>query len=354
MGKKLETTLGVLNGTIGDYLARTGNGLATPMQLVVEGAPVAIERAALARSYPGAASRVVLLAHGLMCSESVWDMPGGGDYGSLLARDLGFSPLYLRYNSGRAIPDNGADLARLLESLLDAWPVAVEEILLLGFSMGGLVVRAACHVASTGSMRWLPLVRRAIYVGTPHLGAPYERLGRALSKIAAVVPDPFVRLAAQIGDLRSDGIKDLGDADLRHEDRERRHAARSLRDPRHPVPLLPGIEHYMVAGALSTDPRLAMVFGDALVPMASGTNGLRAEPGTRALPPRHVKVFAGTAHMTLAHDLHVYEQIRAWCEEPDERSRAMARARGPGAGRAWSTARAPSSASRSRRRGGHS
>jgi len=89
----------------------------------------------------------------------------------------------------------------------------------------------------------------------------------------------------------------------------------SLRDPEHPVPLLPGIQHYIVAGALSTDARLAMIFGDALVPMGSGTNGLRTEPGTIALPPRHVKVLAGTAHMTLAHDRRVYEQIREWCEE---------------------------------------
>jgi hypothetical protein len=151
-------------------------------------------------------------------------------------------------------------------------------------------------------------------VGTPHLGAPYERVGRVLAKLASAVPDPFARLAAQIGDLRSDGIKDLGDADLRHEDRARRRVG-SLRDPEHPVPLLPAIQHYIVAGALSTDPRLAMVFGDALVPMGSGTNGLRAEPGTLALPPRHVKIFAGTAHMTLAHDPHVYEQLREWCEE---------------------------------------
>jgi hypothetical protein len=83
------------------------------------------------------------------------------------------------------------------------------------------------------------------------------------------------------------------------------------------VPLLPGIQHYIIAGALSTDPRLAMVFGDALVPMPSGTNGLRTEPGTLALPPRHVKVFAGTAHMTLAHDPYVYEQIREWCAEEE-------------------------------------
>ena len=32
MGKKLELALGILNGTIGDYLAQTGNGLATPMR----------------------------------------------------------------------------------------------------------------------------------------------------------------------------------------------------------------------------------------------------------------------------------------------------------------------------------
>jgi hypothetical protein len=315
MGKKVELAVAILNGTIGDYLAGTRNGLATPMQLVAGGAPLALDRGAIARAHPDAGARIAVLVHGLMCSENVWDFPdGSGDYGAFLQRDFGFTPLYLRYNSGLAIPDNGADLAGLLEALLGVWPVPVEEILLLGFSMGGLVVRSACHYASASDARWLRRVRRAIYVGTPHLGAPYERVGRVLSKLAAAVPDPFARLAAQIGDLRSDGIKDLGDADLRHEDRAQRRAW-SLRDPEHPVPLLPGIQHYIVAGALSTDPRLAMVFGDALVPVPSGTNGLRAEPGTLALPPRHVKVLAGTAHMTLAHDAHVYEQIREWCEE---------------------------------------
>lgn len=319
MGKKLEAALGVLNGAIGDYLARTDNGLATPMQIVVDGAPVAIDGAALARAYPSATGRLVVLAHGLMCTESVWDMPGGGDYGSLLAADFGFSPIYLRFNSGLAIPDNGDALARLLEALVDAWPVPVQELLLLGFSMGGLVLRAACHAASLADLPWLKLVRRAIYVGTPHLGAPYERVGRVLSRVVATVPDPFARLAAHLADLRSDGIKDLGDADVRHEDRARRETRVGLRDPEHPVPLLPGIHHYLVAGALSTDPTLARVFGDALVPMASGTNGLRAAPGTLALPPPHVKILAGTAHMTLAHDPLVYAQIRAWCAEPEER-----------------------------------
>jgi hypothetical protein len=70
-----------------------------------------------------------------------------------------------------------------------------------------------------------------------------------------------------------------------------------------------------VAGSLSTDPRLAALFGDAMVPMGSGTNGLAQARGTRALPPGHVKVVAGVGHIALAHDPHVYAQIREWCEK---------------------------------------
>jgi hypothetical protein len=130
------------------------------------------------------------------------------------------------------------------------------------------------------------------------------------------VPDPYARLIAEIGDLRSGGMKDLGDAHLRHEDRAPGRTGLSLRDARHPVPLLPSIQHYLVAGSLAVQPQLAALFGDALVPLASGTNGMRAERGTLALPPAHVKVLADMGHMTLAHHADVYAQIREWCEEP--------------------------------------
>jgi triacylglycerol lipase len=313
MGKKLENALGIINGTIGDYLARTGNGLATPMGLVHAGQPLAVEREALAQAYPDASGRVVVLLHGVMCTEAVWELPAGGDYGAFLARDFGFSPLYVRYNSGLAIADNGLALAELAESLVAEWPRPIEEILLLGFSMGGLVARSACHVASAERFTWLPRVRRAIYVGTPHLGAPLERIGRTATKLLRAVGDPYARLVAEIGDLRSEGVKDLGDAHLRHEDRAGAESL-ALGDARHPVPLLPEIKHYLVAGSLASEPRLAALFGDALVPLASGTNGLRAAPGTLALPPGHVKVFADMGHMTLAHHRDVYAQIHEWCE----------------------------------------
>jgi pimeloyl-ACP methyl ester carboxylesterase len=233
----------------------------------------------------------------------------------MLERHLDFTPYYVRFNSGLAIPDNGALLDRLLEALIDAHPVDVDEIVLLGFSMGGLVARSACHVASLDGHRWLSRVRRAIYVGTPHLGAPLERAGRVLTRLLAAIPDPYTRLAAQIGDLRSDGVKDLGDADLRHEDRARRVPRFALRDARHPVPLLPSIRHHLVAGSIVVDPRFALFFGDPMVPLPSATDGACETLDALALLPQNVKVLRGVAHMTLAHHPEVWTQIRTWLEE---------------------------------------
>ena len=313
MGKTLELAIAILNGAVGDHLARSSNGLATEMSLVQDGAPVSLDRAALAAAHPEATTKVAVFLHGLMCSESVWEMDGG-DYGALLARDRGYTPLYVRYNSGLAIADNGAAFAGLLETVVDAWPSGVTEILPVGFSMGGLVTRSACHVASLADQRWLRLVKRAFYVGTPHLGAPLERYGRVAAKLLAKVPDPYARLIADLANLRSDGVKDLGDADVRHEDRARRQATISLRDPRHPVPLLASIRHYLVAGSLSADARLAELFGDVMVPVPSATDG-QIGRAQFALPPSHVKIISGVAHMTLAHHPDVYTQLAAWCGE---------------------------------------
>jgi pimeloyl-ACP methyl ester carboxylesterase len=295
MSKRLEQAIAVLNGAMGDYLARRGNGLATDLTLVRAGAPLAAEAEVIARAYPAATPRVVLLVHGLMCTESIFELPGGGDYGSLLERDLGFTPLYVRYNSGRAIAESGADLGALLERVVAAFPVEIEEIVLVGFSMGGLVVRSACHAGA--GRRWLELVTRAVYLGTPHRGAPLERGGRALAKLLAAIPDPYTRLAADLADLRSEGIKDLG-------------------DPRHPVPLLPSIRHYLVAGTVSANPWLTMLFGDSLVPVGSATDGLDLRGADRLLPANHVRILPGAKHVSLAHDPYVYDAIRAFMETP--------------------------------------
>lgn len=312
MGKKLEFALGVLNGAIGDYLQRTGNGLATSMTLVHHGEPIASSPEALARAYPNAKSKIVILAHGLMCTETAFDLAGGGDYGTLLEKDLDLTPLYVRYNSGLPIADNGAAFAGILDDLVANWPTPLEDILVIGYSMGGLVVRSACHIAAQKKSAWLTLVKRAIYVGTPHRGAPLERGGRVVSKILTAIPDPYTRLIAEVADLRSEGLQDLGDAELRHEDRARRKKTFDLTDVEHPVPLLKSMKHYLVAGTLSSEPWLQKLFGDSIVPLASATNGLIMKDAV--LPPDHVKIVAGMSHVDLARSLDVYAHVRAFAE----------------------------------------
>ena len=127
MGRKLEATLAVLNGAIGDYLARTGNGLATETSLVprIGAEPLRLDRGALAAEYPGAAARVALFVHRLMCTETIWEMADGSDYGARLATDLGYVPVYLRYNSGLAIAENGARLSTALDAFAAAYPVPI-------------------------------------------------------------------------------------------------------------------------------------------------------------------------------------------------------------------------------------
>jgi pimeloyl-ACP methyl ester carboxylesterase len=314
VGKRLDDAIAVLNGAIGDYLVRRGNGLATELTLVCEDAPLPLERAALARAHPRASSKVVLLVHGLMNTEHAFDLEGG-DYGQRLERDLGVSPLYLRYNSGLPIADNGAALGALLERLVDAWPVPLEELILVGYSMGGLVARSACHTGSLSGQRWLRLVRRAVYVGTPHRGAPMERGGRVLARVLAAIPDPYVRLVGEIAELRSEGVKDLGDAELRHEDRARRVRGWALTDPQHPVPLLPSIRHCLIAGAISADPWLAALFGDAVVPLASATDHGQGELQLETALLPVVSILHGLDHLQIAHDPRVYERVRAFLEE---------------------------------------
>ncbi|WP_437856238.1 esterase/lipase family protein [Sorangium sp. So ce363] len=315
MGNHLERVVGVLNGVLGDYLKRTSNGLATTMQLVRDGHPVPLARAFPAAVSAQAMPRIVVLVHGLMSTEEVWTMPDGETYGSLLARDLGYTPLYVRYNSGLRVSENGEALDVLLEQLVCAYPVAVEELALIGHSMGGLVARSAAHAASDKDRRWLPLVKRAFYLGTPHLGAPLERFGNVVTWALASIDNPYTKLIADIVDLRSGGMKDLAYANLRREDWEGASANALLQNRRHPVPLLPHIRHHLIAGALTADPRLSLLFGDAMVSLRSATGRAVVEDRCSPFPQEHARIMPSLGHLRLAHDPDVYAQIRAWCEE---------------------------------------
>ncbi|GAB4521112.1 MAG: hypothetical protein Tsb0020_39720 [Haliangiales bacterium] len=306
--------LGILNGVIGDYLQRTGNSLAVPMTLVVDGQPVALTASAIAAAYPQPTARVAIFVHGLMSSEATWQAADGGSFGAQLARDLGYTAVYVRYNTGLHISDNGDSLDALLEAFVAAYPVAIESLCFIGHSMGGLVIRSATHAAATsGGRRWLPLAKRAIYLGTPHLGAPLERLGNLTTWLLTHIDNPYTKLIAEIGNLRSDGIKDLRYANLTQQDWEHLDTDALLQNHRHPVPLMPHIQHHLIAGAVVRDLRLAPLFGDAMVPLRSATGRARPSDRSPAFPQQHVRVIPGLSHGRLTQAPEVYQHLRAWC-----------------------------------------
>ena len=305
-----ETMLAVLNGVWGDHLAESGNPLAITSALRVGGLPLDLSQP-LAGQLPDATGTVLVLAHGLCMNDLQWTRQGH-DHGQALARDLGCTPVYLHYNSGRHVSDNGRELASLLDQLVAAWPVPVQRLLIVAHSMGGLVVRSACHVAGKSGQGWLRHLKKIVFLGTPHHGAPLERGGRLVDTLFGVSPylAPFSRLSK----ARSAGITDLRYGNLQDADWHGRCRHTQRHDDRRPTPLPPGVRCYVVAatkGARSTGLHSRLI-ADGLVPVASALGEHRDPALALHLPRRHHKVVTGASHWDLLSRQDVYALLLSW------------------------------------------
>jgi pimeloyl-ACP methyl ester carboxylesterase len=302
-----QAVLAALDGLLGDYLADTGNPLAITMRLRRDGVPVELTPAGLA--WLAGSKRLVVLAHGLCMNDLQW-LRDGHDLGAALERDLGCARVYLHYNTGRHVSTNGRALAALLEELTACCPV--EELLIVGHSMGGLVARSAFHYGSLAAHGWTRSLRKLVFLGTPHHGAPYERGGNWLQWVlgASGYTEPFARL----GRLRSAGITDLRHGSLVDEDWEGRDRFEQGEDPRVPLALPAGVECYAVAATIGVTQGVIAehLLADGLVPLASALG--RHEDPRRALafPEDHTWVATNTGHLEILWRPEVYEKIRDW------------------------------------------
>jgi len=174
----LPDLMAVLQASVGDRLHAAG--LAAETRIIQAGRPVDPSPATLRKAFPRARRRIAVWVHGLGVTESVWSFRGRRrtSYGAMLERDAGFTPVFLRYNTGRSIQENGAAADALLERLEASWPVRPSEIALIGYSMGGLVVRSALQ---QGIARSAPWVRAGPAHGAPWCSTSWRaaRTGRA-------------------------------------------------------------------------------------------------------------------------------------------------------------------------------
>ena len=312
-GWLVDSAQGVLNGALGDALGAAGNALSIELGVYEKGAHVTPEEWAKIVANPS--STLVVFVHGLGCTEWSWSFDAQalhGDaavnFGTLLAKDFGFTPVYVRYNTGLHVSENGQKLSALLGELLQAYPVA-SRVVLVGHSMGGLVVRSAAHYGKALGAPWTKALTHVFCIGSPHLGAPLEKAGNVLASVLALFDVAGTQVPAKILNGRSSGIKDLRFGYVVDEDWKDRDPDALLEDNRQSIPFADGVLYCFVAGTLARDPEhpLNDVLGDVLVRLPSA-GGHAPEPARRI--PFHIgHVVRGVHHLALGNHPDVYAQI---------------------------------------------
>ncbi|HTO95502.1 MAG TPA: alpha/beta hydrolase [Myxococcales bacterium] len=306
-----EAALAALNGVVGDHLLATGNPLATRMHLRCSGVPLDPDRPAALVPRPG--RRILVLVHGLCMNDRGWQRQGE-DRAVKLARDLGYTPLHLVYNTGLHVSRNGRQLAGALEALVARWPVPVREIAFVAHSMGGLVARSACHYGTAAGHSWRERLRTMVFLGTPHQGAALERAGNWIT--AAMDLSPYVGPLTALGKIRSEGITDLRHGSLLDEHWEGRDRFGTADPPRIPVPLPSGVDCYAVAGTLAGRRDCGAIVGDGLVAVGSAL-GRHHDPALDLrFPAARRWVGEGIGHLDLLGRPEVFERLQQWMSRP--------------------------------------
>jgi len=295
-----DVVVSIVNGVYGDHLERTANPLAITMHFRQGGRRV--DSMKPAEAFPDATGRVMVIVHGLCLNESHWTREGRSAVESL-AVSLGYTPVHLRYNSGRAIADNGKDFAALLETLLCHWPEPVDELAIVGHSMGGLIARSAAHHGRQAGHEWPSRLRRLVFLGTPLHGAPLERGGHRLDYVMQL--SPYVAPFTKIGKARSSGITDLRYGSVTGEEQEF-------------VPLPAGVACYAAAAILGGRRNLVgeNLVGDGLVPLDSALGQHEDPARTFTIAPERQWVGHKMGHLELLHRREVYAQLRKWLRAP--------------------------------------
>jgi len=301
---------------------------------------------------------IVFFIHGLMYDETCWHA-SGFNMTEAFEGDFSIFPVHVRYNTGLHISENGSELAHLMEELFRNIRDFAGDWHIVAHSMGGLVSRSALHQAEKAGMGFTKCIDRVFLLCTPNRGAPLEKGAQLARQILKAVPYPlqytaqglrivfdnirlkeqvplspigelmeiyihripalYLNLAANILDMRSEGIRDLRHGYLLREEWEKEEEWGGLQSNKVPVPPLPGARYYAVAGSLSketseTDPSpLSM---DGMISAASAAN-IGKDDELRFLENNRYRQLPGVNHFVMPFSREVYAVLSEWLAEKD-------------------------------------
>jgi len=303
-----EAVLSALNGVLGDHLVSRNNPLAIPMQFRRNGKP--LNDQAISEAVQQSKGKLAMMVHGSCMNDLQWKRQGH-DHGKALFHDLGFVPIYVHYNTGLHISENGRKFSDLLETIINQSPQPI-ELSIIAHSMGGLVSRSACHYGKISGHTWLNHLRKLVFLGTPHHGAVLEKGGNFIETILEISPysAPFSRL----GKIRSCGLTDLRYGNVVDDDWKGRGRFDLSGDHRIPVPLPEGVQSYSLA-ATTCKKRNKLtddVIGDGLVTLRSALGHHKNAELNLLFPESHKWVGQNMNHMDLLSHPEVYKTIKKW------------------------------------------
>lgn len=311
-GPRGRRVVAAVNGLIGDELRRRDDPQTITMAVRVDGADVSATGWPLADAFRGSSGHLVIFVHGLCENEESWAKGAkvqGPTYAERIVAETDGTPVMIRYNTGLHISENGLHLDTLMQQLVRHWPVPVTRITLVGYSMGGLVARAATNFATAEGQTWQHLVRDVICLGTPHTGANLEKAAHLGSRVLRFLPEsaPF----SAILEHRSAGIVDLRHGYITRDEWEGQDLTGQWGLDRIAAAPLPHAEYHFVAATLGASQRhpLSSVLGDLLVHFSSATGVGRAGP---VVDGARFEYLASAHHFALLNHPQIGDWIVEW------------------------------------------
>lgn len=306
----------ILNGIVGDHLKQTNSSLTIPMQFKFNGKSLsASDFNRLAKESNG---KILILVHGSCMNDLLWRHKGH-DHGEKLAEEMDLRAVYLSYNSGLHISENGQQLSTLIDSFSQHLTQPV-KFSFLCHSMGGLVCRSACYYAEKQNKPWLKHLQKMIFLGTPHHGAPLEKMGNWIERLLKIsrITAPLTRITG----LRSAGITDLRYGYIVEQDWNRQNwvdqnwlEQDSLpAGQKQSVPLPKNVECFSIAATTNKKTNIIndRLIGDGLVTVWSALGFHKNKDLQLNFPVENQFVVRKVNHMALLSNADVYAKIKEW------------------------------------------
>ncbi len=170
-------------------------------------------------------SKIILFIPGLFTDESLWldrtlTIDNRNVISSGIADDYkkrGYFPIFIRFNHGKHISDNGKELLLLLSDLLNK--DSSLRLNVFCYSIGCLVFRSTLYYARENfSEISIKNIDKVIFISSPDGGSYLEKAGFWATFLMERAPTLAIQLIGVIGNLRSDAIKDLSHGVIREED----------------------------------------------------------------------------------------------------------------------------------------